>query len=81
MDGDGTRQLGWLLGQRPGRSQHGDWQYFWSDCPATTPLALMVEYAHRRHWVKQYHEEANIELGWDSIKGGGGMAFIGTPSP
>jgi SRSO17 transposase len=44
VDGDGTRHVGWLIGQRPGRGQHGDWKYFWSDFPATTPLARMVEY-------------------------------------
>jgi SRSO17 transposase len=69
VDGDGTRHVGWLIGQRPGRSQHGDWKYFWSDFPATTPLATMVEYAHRRHWVEQYHEEAKTELGWDQYQG------------
>jgi SRSO17 transposase len=69
VDGDGTRHLGWLLGQRPGRSQHGEWKYFWSDFPATMPLATMVEYAHRRHWVEQYHEEAKTELGWDQYQG------------
>jgi SRSO17 transposase len=69
VDGDGSRHRGWLLGQRPGRSQHGDWKYFWSDFPATTPLAMMVEYAHRRHWVEQYHEEAKTELGWDQYQG------------
>ena len=29
----------------------------------------MVEYAHRRHWVEQYHEEAKSELGWDQYQG------------
>src|SRR5262252_5885579 len=69
VDGDGSRHVGWLIGQRPGRSQHGDWKYFWSDFPATTPRATMVEYAHRRHWVEQYHEEAKTELGWDQYQG------------
>jgi SRSO17 transposase len=69
VDGDGSRHVGWLLGQRPGRSQHGEWKYFWSDFPATMPLARMVEYAHRRHWVEQYHEEAKTELGWDQYQG------------
>jgi SRSO17 transposase len=68
-DGDGTRHVGWLLGQRPGRGQTGDWKYFWSDCPAAPPLAMMVEYAHRRHWVEQYQEEAKTELGWDQYQG------------
>jgi hypothetical protein len=69
VDGDGSHHIGWLIGQRPGRSQHGDWKYFWSDFPATTPRARMVEYAHRRHWVEQYHEEAKTELGWDQYQG------------
>jgi SRSO17 transposase len=69
VDGDGTRHRGWLLGQRPGRGQHGDWKYFWSDFPAYTPLTVLAEYAHRRHWVEQYHEEAKTELGWDQDQG------------
>jgi SRSO17 transposase len=69
VDGDGTRHVGWLIGQRPGRDQQGDWQYFWSDFPPATPLAVLVEYAHRRHWVEQYHEEAKTELGWDQYQG------------
>jgi SRSO17 transposase len=69
VDGDGTRHVGWLLGQRPGRGQQGDWKYFWSDFPANTPLAVLVEYAHRRHWVEQYHEEGKTELGWDQYQG------------
>jgi SRSO17 transposase len=69
VDGDGTRHVGWLIGQRPGRGQQGDGKYFWSDFPPTTPLAVLVEYAHRRHWVEQYHEEAKTELGWDQYQG------------
>src|SRR5205807_2047069 len=69
VDGDGKRHLGWLIGQRPGRGTRGDWKYFWSNFPATTPLAVLVEYAHRRHWVEQYHEEAKTELGWDQYQG------------
>jgi SRSO17 transposase len=69
VGGDGTRHVGWLIGQRPGRGQSGDWKYFWSDFPADTPLAVLVEYAHRRHWVEQYHEEAKTELGWDQYQG------------
>jgi SRSO17 transposase len=43
VDGDGTRHVGWLIGQRPGRGQHGDGKYFWSDFPPTTPLTVLVE--------------------------------------
>jgi len=69
VDGDGARHGGWLIGQRPGRGQSGNGKYFWSDFPAATPLAVLVEYAHRRHWVEQYHEEAKTELGWDQCQG------------
>jgi SRSO17 transposase len=57
------------MGQRPGRSQHEDWKYFWSNFPATMSRARMVEYSHRRHWVEQYHEEAKPELGLDQYQG------------
>ena len=29
----------------------------------------LVEYAHRRHWIEQYHEAAKTELGWDQYQG------------
>jgi len=69
VDGDGTRHRGWLIGQRPGRGQTGERKYFWSNFPATARLDVMVEYAHRRHWVEQYHQEAKGELGWDQYQG------------
>jgi SRSO17 transposase len=67
--GDGTRHIGWLLGQRPGRGQQADPKYFWSNFSAETPLVRMVEYAHRRAWVEQFHEEAKGLLGWDQYQG------------
>ena len=69
VDGDGTRHLGWLIGQRPARGQSGDWKYFWSNFPRWARLDRLVEYAHRRHWVEQYHEEAKDMLGWDQYQG------------
>lgn len=69
VDGAGTRHIGWLIGERPARGQSGDWKYYWSNFPPQTPLEKMVEYAHRRHWVEQYHEEAKGELGWDQHQG------------
>jgi len=68
VDGDGTRHVGWLIGQRPTRGD-GDWKYFWSNFPLNTPLAIMVEYTHRRYWVEQFHEEAKSLLGWDQYQG------------
>jgi SRSO17 transposase len=69
MDGEGQRQVGWLIGQRPARQQTGDAKYFWSNFNVDTPLAVMVEYAHRRAWVEQFHEEAKELLGWDQYQG------------
>jgi SRSO17 transposase len=69
VDGDGTRHRGWLLGQRPADNPQGEHKYGWSNFPPRTPLAVMVEYTHRRHWVEQYHEEAKGELGWDQYQG------------
>lgn len=68
VDGDGTRHIGWLIGQRP-TGGAGDWKYFWSNFPPPTPLAVMVEYTHRRYWVEQFHEEAKSLLGWDQYQG------------
>lgn len=69
VEGEGPRHGGWLIGHRPGRGQHRDWKYCWSDCPVTTPRAVRVEYAHRRHGVGQYQEEAKTELGWEQYPG------------
>ena len=80
---DGTRQVGWLIGERPARGTHraGDAphaaappemtevKYYWSNASARTPIPTLVEYAHRRHWVEQYYEEAKGELGWDQFQG------------
>lgn len=68
VDGDGQREIGWLIGQRPSRGS-SDWDYYWSNFPQNTPLATMVEYTHRRYWVEQFHEEAKSLLGWDQYQG------------
>lgn len=71
IDGDGTRHLGWLLGQRSTRGQlrSGPRKYFWSAFGPRAALETMLEYAHRRHWIEQYYEEAKGELGWDQFQG------------
>ncbi len=61
IDGDGTRHIGWLIGQRPGRGQATDPKYFWSNFPADISLAVMVEYAHRRAWVEQTFDPFTYE--------------------
>lgn len=69
VDGDGTRHVGWLIGQRAGRGQVAEVKFFWSNFAAATPVERLVELAHRRHWIEQYHEEAKGELGWDEFQG------------
>ena len=62
----GRRRLGWLIGEQ---AADGKRRYYWSNFRAGMPLEAMVEYAHRRHWVEQYHEEAKGLLGWDQYQG------------
>lgn len=69
VDGDGTRHVGWLIGERPCHEPAGERHYYWSNFPRQTALAKMVEYEHRRCWIEQYHEEAKGELGWDQHQG------------
>jgi SRSO17 transposase len=62
----GRRRAGWLIGED---SSDGKRRYYWSNFGPEAPLGLLVEYAHRRHWVEQYHEEAEGLLGWDQYQG------------
>jgi SRSO17 transposase len=62
----GQRRAGWLIGER---TADGKCKYYWSNFGAEVPLERLVEYAHRRHWVEQYHEEAKELLGWDQYQG------------
>jgi SRSO17 transposase len=63
---DGTRRIGWLIGEDGSDAKR---RYWWSNFGAQTPLVRMVEYAHRRHWVERFHEEAKGLLGWDQYQG------------
>ena len=66
---EGQRHVGWLLGERTTRGQPEDRKYYWSNLPAATTLAELAGYAHRRHAIEQFHEEAKGELGWDTYQG------------
>ncbi len=66
---DGRRHLGWLIGEREAAGQYPRRKFYWSNFGPTLPLVTMVEYAHRRHWVEQFHEEAKGLLGWDQYQG------------
>jgi SRSO17 transposase len=63
---DGKRRIGWLIGED---ATDGKRRYYWSNFGPHTPLVRMVEYAHRRHWVERFHEEAKELLGWDQYQG------------
>lgn len=63
---DGKRRIGWLIGED---QSDGKRRYYWSNFGPHTPLVRMVEYAHRRHWVERFHEEAKELLGWDQYQG------------
>jgi len=63
---DGRRRIGWLIGED---GSDGKRRYCWSNFGPHTSLERMVEYAHRRHWVERFHEEAKELLGWDQYQG------------
>ena len=57
------------MGERATQGQPEERKYFWSHLPPETPLETLAEYAHRRHAIEQFHEEATGELGWDQYQG------------
>jgi SRSO17 transposase len=63
------RHEGWLLGERAARGQPEERKYFWSTLPAEASLEALVGYAHRRHAIEPFHEEAKGALGWDQDQG------------
>jgi SRSO17 transposase len=63
---DGKRRIGWLIGED---QSDGKRRYYWSNFGPHVALARMVEYAHRRYWVEQFHEDAKGLLGWDQYQG------------
>jgi SRSO17 transposase len=65
----GDAHIGWLLGERAARGQTEERKFYWSNLPASATLEDLVEYAHRRHAIEQFHEEAKGELGWDQYQG------------
>jgi SRSO17 transposase len=66
---DGQRRAGWLIGEQPGGDPAADRKYYWSNWRQRATLPTLVGYAHRRHWVEQYHEESKGLLGWDHYQG------------
>jgi SRSO17 transposase len=66
---DGNRHEGWLVGERALQGPPEERKYFWSNLPPETPLETLAGYAHRRHAIEPFHEEAKGELGWDQYQG------------
>jgi SRSO17 transposase len=66
---EGEAHIGWVLGERAARGQPEEHKFSWSNLPASASLEELVDYAHRRHAIEQFHEEAKEELGWDQYQG------------
>lgn len=66
---EGEAHIGWLLGERAARGQPEEHKCSWSNLPASASLEELVDYAHRRYAIEQFHEEAKEELGWDQYQG------------
>ena len=62
----GHRRAGWLIGEQ---TRDGKRKYYWSDLGADATLERLAEYAHRRHWVERFHQDAKGLLGWDQYQG------------
>jgi SRSO17 transposase len=69
LTSDRERHIGWLVGERATRGQPEERKYYWGNLPADAMLEELAGYAHRRHAVEQFHEEAKGELGWDQYQG------------
>jgi SRSO17 transposase len=66
---EGRGTYGWLLGERPGRGQTGDWKYYFSNAGPQASLKSRVRIAHHRHPIEQFYQEAQGEVGWDQYEG------------
>jgi SRSO17 transposase len=66
---EGRGASGWLIGERPGRGQSGEWRYSFSTAGPQASLKSLVRLAHQRHHIEQFYQEAKGELGWDQYEG------------
>ncbi|MBI3302540.1 MAG: IS701 family transposase [Deltaproteobacteria bacterium] len=65
----GRGTSGWLIGERPGRGQEGEWKYYFSNAGPQATLKFLVRSAHQRHHIEQFYQEAKGALGWDQYEG------------
>ena len=61
--GETTGREGWLIGERPQPGHRGDKKSYWSDLPATTPLARLAELAHRRPSAERGYQDGKGHTG------------------
>jgi hypothetical protein len=66
---EGAAHIGWLLGERAARGQPEEHKFSWSNLAASATVEELVDYAHRRYAIAQFHEEAKEELGGDQYQG------------
>lgn len=66
---EGEAHIGWLVGERAAHGPPEEHKYYWSNLSASATLEELVDYAHRRYAIEQFHEEAKEELGWDQYQG------------
>jgi len=66
---DGHRHRGWWVAERATQGPPEARKSFWSTLPAEATLLELAGYAHRRHAIEPFHEEAQGELGWDQYQG------------
>ena len=64
--GEWTGPEGWLIGERPLAGHAGELKYYWSDLPTETPLARLVEVAHRRPAVERGYQDGKGFTGMDA---------------
>ena len=69
MTPENQARIGWLLGERAARGQPEERKDSWSNLPAAATLEEVVDFAHRRHAIEQFHEEAKGALGWEQYQG------------
>src|SRR5262245_39433943 len=55
---EGLRSEGWLVAERAPQGLPEERKYFWSNFPPTATREELAGYAHRRHAIEQFHEEA-----------------------
>lgn len=64
--GETTGPEGWLLGERPLPGHKGEKKLYWSDLPASTPLARLAELSHRRPGMERGYQDGKGFTGLDA---------------